>query len=802
VAEFTKTVRWSDSCSYRAFGKGPTIQSILVLKVDHIGDFMLGLEALVCLRRAFQNAIVDIACGPWNVELADSTGLFNNVYPVAFFGARADGAKPPFDPAVVAHLHGKNWDLVIDLRIDPDTRVLLRYIEGRWKIGFESAEHNEIMTICLPGYGLGNLPNIGINQKLQMLQLIHAVIDAFWRPNDVRELLLTRVAAPIFDLSVPPGRPLVVCNTSSGRLVKNWPLERFKRLITWLATDLECSVVLLGDEAQATDAAEILAFCSSTNIISAVGRTSVREAMRIIASATIYIGNDTGLSHVASLLGVRSVILFSGVDSIERFAPIGTNTTILASPVSCAPCYITQLRDCVGGQACVLNISESMVRSAVLSHLFAAPTYDYNETSASVHSATAPSSRHEQGHALSYSWIRTHQSEIPQRYSQNLHRYLAQRDRLDLQELLRVYTKGNENNLSDMNRFYTFTLVFDQIMKEQINGDLAELGVKKGNTGYLLASLARRIGATAYLFDTFDGLTAGDLHGIDADKRMEFTDISLDAVKALVGFPSVQYIQGYFPNTVGQISPDTKFCLVHIDCDLYAPFKAALEYFYPRIVPGGFMVLHDYGSLHWKGVARAIDEFFSTKPESVVPVPDGGGTVVVRKLKAADEKRNWLVQTKDTGFANAWVIASCHPIDTFLSCGWSVPESWGTWGIGNRHIISLLVLNPRTTIELAVESQLALLRGREQGWVDVYIGSKHYARWNYSFEHNRGVRSLRFSRDVMIEREDGLFGLEIEFRPSSCTPPRDIDPSSSETRPLGLGLFRFRQRPLDGADLL
>jgi len=72
--------------------------------------------------------------------------------------------------------------------------------------------------------------------------------------------------------------------------------------------------------------------------------------------------------------------------------------------------------------------------------------------------------------------------------------------------------------------------------------------------------------------------------------------------------------------------------LVHIDCDLYAPVDAALRYFYPRLITGGFLVIHDYLNFFWNGVGRAVDEFFADKPEKLVPIPDKSGTAVIRKL--------------------------------------------------------------------------------------------------------------------------------------------------------------------------
>jgi ADP-heptose:LPS heptosyltransferase len=780
-------------------GRGNTIRSILVLKLDHIGDFIQSLDAQLYLRSAFPNATIDLACGPWNVELARSTKIFDNIYSINFFDERADGNHPSPSPMMVSNLQGRRWDLVIDLRQDPDTRILLRFIEADWKAGFDSPGNDDLMTLRVPQCHISMADtHLGVNQSVVMLRLIHSVVDLFFPRESVRAVLLDEVSIqPQIDLTRATGRHLIVCNTSSGRLVKNWPLDKFKSLIAWLATDVDCVVVLLGDEAQVNDATEIVAFCSSSNVISAVGKTTIPEAIGIIARASVYIGNDTGLTHVAARLGVQSVVLFSGVDPTAKYAPLGTSTTILTFPVPCSPCHIIHLKDCVGARACMMNISLSAVQTVVLKHLIVAPVYEGSLERTPSFGAKSSAIGRRTGYNSHFStWIESHQSEIPQRYSQNCERYLAKGGRLDIQGLLRGFTKGNKNNRGDLNRFYTLALIFDQIMKEQTLGDIAELGVYKGNTAYMLASFARRIGVTAYLLDTFEGFDDADLEGMDANKAMQFFDTSLEAVQSLVGSASVAFIKGYFPDSSARIPHGTQFCLVHIDCDLYAPFKAALDYFYPRMAPGGFMIMHDYASLHWDGAERAIDEFFSGKPESIVPVADGSGTVIVRKAKRADEEHDWITQERTNGFANAWVHANSHPVDNFLIDGWSHPEPWGTWGLGDSHTLSLLLFEPPPAIDLAVESQLPLIPGRERGWVDVRAHGRHLTRWVYNHECNVAVRTLRLPRSLMIPMGKGLFTIKIEFFPDSSKSPHDLDQKYAETRPLGMGLLRFRQRSL------
>jgi hypothetical protein len=140
------------------------------------------------------------------------------------------------------------------------------------------------------------------------------------------------------------------------------------------------------------------------------------------------------------------------------------------------------------------------------------------------------------------------------------------------------------------------------------------------------------LNVTAYLLDTFEGFSKKDLAGLDEKQPMQFADTSLEAVKLLVGEQNVSFVQGYFPDSAKRLPENARYSIVHIDCDLGAPFLAALQYFYPRLVRGGFMIMHDYSNLYWDGAERAIDEFFADKLEKLMPIPDKSGTVVVRKV--------------------------------------------------------------------------------------------------------------------------------------------------------------------------
>lgn len=215
---------------------------------------------------------------------------------------------------------------------------------------------------------------------------------------------------------------------------------------------------------------------------------------------------------------------------------------------------------------------------------------------------------------------------VPERYSSQLSKYRSLGGQFGEEKNSITYGNG------DMVRFYALAMAFDLIQKDGIEGDVVELGVYKGDTAVLFANFARKMSKQLYLLDTFEGFDVRDLETNEQHLTGAFSDTALDYVKSRVGAENTSYIQGFFPETASQLDENRRYCVVHIDTDLHAPIKAGLEYFYPRLNTGGFLIMHDYMSLCWDGAIRAIEEFFADKPEFIIPIPDFAGTVMIRKI--------------------------------------------------------------------------------------------------------------------------------------------------------------------------
>ncbi|MFN3828345.1 MAG: TylF/MycF/NovP-related O-methyltransferase [Micavibrio sp.] len=201
----------------------------------------------------------------------------------------------------------------------------------------------------------------------------------------------------------------------------------------------------------------------------------------------------------------------------------------------------------------------------------------------------------------------------------------------EMKHFIKIWEHGQRgNNRGDWARLYFLISSIKDLHKRNVPGALAELGVYKGASAKILNSFMPD--RDLYLFDTFEGFnirdTEKDPSGVDAGHF----EGSLQEVKEFIGLAAnVHYCKGVFPDTVSEVPEDVMFALMHLDCDLYEPMKAACEFFYDRLEPGGLLIIHDYHSGCWPGVKQAVDRYFADKLEQPVLIPDKSGTAVVVK---------------------------------------------------------------------------------------------------------------------------------------------------------------------------
>ena len=167
-----------------------------------------------------------------------------------------------------------------------------------------------------------------------------------------------------------------------------------------------------------------------------------------------------------------------------------------------------------------------------------------------------------------------------------------------------------------------------------LEGDTVECGVFAGEGSHLICTATARPGRTHHVFDSFAGLsepTGDDRPETAHSYRWRKHDLAVSQAvveRNLAQHRAITYHPGWIPGRFPDVA-DRRFAFVHVDVDLFEPTRDSLEFFYPRLVPGGVLLCDDYGSAACPGAKRAFDDLAARNPEgTVVHLPTGQGFLV------------------------------------------------------------------------------------------------------------------------------------------------------------------------------
>lgn len=316
---------------------------ILILHPGALGDIILSLPALAVLRSQFPAARITLAA---NLDLAD---------PVA--SGYADRLLS-LSSLPVYRLHGTAG-------VPPEDRLFWRSYDR---------------IISWTGHGAAEFTN-------QLRRVHPCVITAGWRPTPGERRHVARLFIDSLRswLSVPENTPvpeispdqedrrrgegwlrkqgwlasksLIAIHPGAGSALKRWPLHKFQELALRLQTHGD----LLLFEGPADSGL-------GNDVAAKLGRgaflardLSLRQASALLSLSCVYVGNDSGISHLAAGLRLPCVILF-GPTNPQHWAPLGSRVCILRNTAGCIACEV----DPGAAHTCLNNISCEIVLERML----------------------------------------------------------------------------------------------------------------------------------------------------------------------------------------------------------------------------------------------------------------------------------------------------------------------------------------------------------------------------------------------------------------------------------------------------
>ncbi len=349
------------------------IKRVLVVKLDHIGDFITALPAIRRLKHHFPNATIHVLAARGARAFAEAETCIDGFIEFEFFHARSGlGQKDLTEEdyaALRARLVPYGFDLAIDLRKHPDTREALRHVPARFLAGFDYMGQFTFLDVALEWEGDKNLHRKRTHVTDDLINLVEAVgtaasqdrnslVSPTW-PATTLPIFLAASVRRLFE------KPVVAVHPGVGTVMRQWPAEHFAALIDLLIATSGVNAVIVGGPDEVELAQEVLEKVVHKDAVeSLTGRTSLAELTEVLASCALYVGNNSGPKHIAAAIGVPTIGVHSGVIDPTEWAPIGQRAMALRRNMNCSPCYLARLEDCPRNLACLRQLEPASVWQA------------------------------------------------------------------------------------------------------------------------------------------------------------------------------------------------------------------------------------------------------------------------------------------------------------------------------------------------------------------------------------------------------------------------------------------------------
>lgn len=329
----------------------PDPKRILLILHGSIGDVTRALPLANLIHRGFPKATLAWAVEPPSLPLVENHPAVDEI--ILFDRPHWWNQLGPF----LRKVRAGRFDWVLDLQRHLKSGIISRWSGAPNRFGFHRLDCKEFNWI----FNNRHLPALGngiskFDHYLKFAEYLGLV------PNRVEWQLSLTIAeqASVARRLANVRGGFAALFVGSRWESKGWFPAQISSCASLIQERYGLGIVLLGSEADAALAAEVEVACRQ-GITNLVGRTSLKEAVGIIARAKVAVGPDTGLMHIAAAVRTPVVSLW-GATSPSRTGPYGFEELVIQGTADCSPCY---RKRCPIGRVCMQSIEVETIMAKV-----------------------------------------------------------------------------------------------------------------------------------------------------------------------------------------------------------------------------------------------------------------------------------------------------------------------------------------------------------------------------------------------------------------------------------------------------
>ena len=316
---------------------------IFIRGVDWVGTLVLATPVYRTVRENFPESKITVCVRPWSMNLLETCPYIDEILvynPSNIF----DRIK------FLKKIKKEKYDIAILLSGNFESALLCFLAGIKKRIGYPYDHRGFLLTDVVPEiqdkYCVSHLLNIvetlGLKIKnrtpeIWLTEEDKKFADDFFEKNNLKNS----------DLIVGIGFGV------RGEESRMWPLQNFAELINLLYEKDGAKIILFGSKYDEKYLFNMKNFIK-VPFINLVGQTTLRQFASVVKRCSVYVTNDTGGMHIASVSGAKVVALF-GPTSFLRWGPFGDNCVIINKKIDCSPCEFKKMKNCKDN-ICMKNI--------------------------------------------------------------------------------------------------------------------------------------------------------------------------------------------------------------------------------------------------------------------------------------------------------------------------------------------------------------------------------------------------------------------------------------------------------------
>ncbi|MGD9588497.1 MAG: glycosyltransferase family 9 protein [Pyrinomonadaceae bacterium] len=334
----------------------PSVRKVLVVRLRSIGDTVLSTPSLIALRRFLPEAHIDVLLEDWVAPVLDGFDAIDRIIIAGKTSAERIGT--------IRELRRQRYDIAFNFHGGTTSGFLVFASGARHRIGYQEHRYSFLLSDRLSSSSefWGREKTHSAEQQLALLGFVGVPVED--RPRSrlaVTEKASSSLQVKLNSIDFKMDGPFAVIHPLAAFASKQWAPGKFAEVINYLH-GLGIKAIAVGSKSEADELEALRTLCRKPFWVS--GDIDLPETTALLSNANLFVGNDSGIAHMAAAVGIPTVVIFGSMNRDHWYPWTDAPAEMVFEALPCQPCPGYECK-VFGDPKCILAVPVENVTAAI-----------------------------------------------------------------------------------------------------------------------------------------------------------------------------------------------------------------------------------------------------------------------------------------------------------------------------------------------------------------------------------------------------------------------------------------------------